>query len=242
VLNYDFAVHFIKIVTKKNIIVVEDEPDILDVLCYNLKKEGFGVESSMNGSQGLALIQQTRPDLVLLDLMLPGMDGLEICRQLKQQKRTRQIPIIMVTAKGEESDVVLGLGIGADDYIAKPFSPKELVARVRAVIRRSEGNQPQTDVIQVDGLLIDADKHKVTLNDAEIKFTATEFRLLHFLASNPGRVFSRELLLDRAFGSDVVVVDRNVDVHIRAIRKKIDSKQDFIETVRGVGYRFRDMD
>jgi phosphate regulon transcriptional regulator PhoB len=229
-------------VIKKKIVVVEDEPDILDVLCYNLSKEGFEVERSMNGSQGLALIQDAVPDLVLLDLMLPGMDGLEICRRLKQQKCTRQIPIIMVTAKGEERDVVLGLDIGADDYIAKPFSPKELVARVKAVIRRSAVSQQQTNLVRVDGLLIDTDKHKVTLKGIEIKFTATEFRLLHALASNSGRVFSRELLLDKAFGSDVVVVDRNIDVHIRAIRKKIDPDQYFIETIRGVGYRFRDTD
>lgn len=188
------------------------------------------------------VVVEDEPDI--LDLMLPGIDGLEICQQLKAQVKTQNIPIIMVTAKGEESDVVLGLGIGADDYIAKPFSPKELIARVRAVIRRSEVNRPgvQNEAIVVGPLLIDANKHKVSVDDTEIKLTATEFRLLHYLASNPGRVFSRELLLDQAFGNDVAVVDRNIDVHIRAIRKKMDPYQYFIETIRGVGYRFREME
>jgi len=226
------------------IVVVEDEPDILEVLSYNLKREGFKVKSALDGSRGLELIQQQLPDLVLLDLMLPGMDGLQICQQLKQQASTQNIPIIIVTAKGEESDVVLCLGVGADDYIAKPYSPKELIARVKAVIRRSELNsqQPQTTAILIDRLHIDANKHKVTLGSTEVKLTATEFRLLHYLASHPGRVFSRELLLNQAFGSDADVVDRNIDVHIRAIRKKIDPDQHFIETIRGVGYRFREMD
>lgn len=232
------------IVSKKKIVVVEDEPDILEVISYNLKREGFKVKSALDGSRGLELIQQQLPDLVLLDLMLPGMDGLQICQQLKQQASTQNIPIIMVTAKGEESDVVLGLGVGADDYIAKPFSPKELIARVKAVIRRSKLNsqQPQTTAILIDQLHIDANKYKVTLDGTEVKLTATEFRLLHYLASHPGRVFSRELLLNQAFGSDADVVDRNIDVHVRAIRKKIDPDQYFIETIRGVGYRFREMD
>lgn len=228
----------------KQIVVVEDEPDILEVLSYNLKREGFEVETSLDGAKGLDLIQQKLPDLVLLDLMLPGMDGLDICRHLKSNGRTQHIPIIMVTAKGEESDVVLGLGIGADDYIAKPFSPKELIARVKAVLRRGAKSESltQKDRIVVDGLMVDASKYKVLLDESEIKLTATEFRLLHYLASHPGQVFSREQLLDRAFGNDVVVVDRNIDVHIRAIRKKIGDGQYFIETIRGVGYRFKDLD
>ena len=233
-----------RIVSKKKIVVVEDEPDILEVLSYNLKREGFKVKSAMDGSRGLELIQQQLPDLVLLDLMLLGMDGLQICQQLKQHASTQNVPIIMVTAKGEESDVVLGLGVGADDYIAKPFSPKELIARVKAVIRRSGLNsqQPQTTAIVIDRLQIDANKHKVMLDKTEVKLTATEFRLLHYLASHPGRVFSRELLLNQAFGNDADVVDRNIDVHVRAIRKKIDPDQYFIETIRGIGYRFREMD
>ncbi len=227
----------------KKIVVVEDEPDILEVLSYNLKREGFEVATSLDGAKGLDLIQQKMPDLVLLDLMLPGMDGLDICRHLKSNSRTQHIPIIMVTAKGEESDVVLGLGIGADDYVAKPFSPKELVSRIKAVLRRAATSEPltQKEYIVVDELVIDASKYKVLLNDNEIKLTATEFRLLHYLASHPGRVFSREQLLNHTFGNDAEVVDRNVDVHIRAIRKKIGDDPYFVETIRGVGYRFKEL-
>ena len=230
--------------SKKQIIVVEDEPDILDVLNYNLQREGFEVRTCENGADSLELIFRVMPDLILLDLMLPGMEGLEVCRQLKSDNRSTHIPIIMVTAKGEESDIVLGLGLGADDYIVKPFSPKELIARVKAVLRRvvGESDLKVKQVITIDELLLDANKHKVTLGKKEAKLTATEFRLLHYLACNPGRVFSREQLLDQAFRNDVVVVDRNIDVHVRAIRKKIDPDQHYLETIRGVGYRFRDVD
>jgi len=229
---------------QKQIVIVEDEPDILDVLSYNLKREGYDVATSQNGAQGLDLIQRLKPNLVLLDLMLPGMDGLDVCRNLKNSRSTANIPVIMLTAKGEESDVVLGLGIGADDYIPKPFSPKELVARVKAVMRRAgqKDDLPLDLVIEFEQLRIDASKHKVMVGDKVIKLTATEFRLLYYLASHPGRVYSREQLLDQAFGGDVVVVDRNIDVHIRAIRKKLESDQKFIETIRGVGYRFKDLD
>ncbi|MEH6638704.1 MAG: response regulator transcription factor [Porticoccaceae bacterium] len=225
-----------------HIVVVEDESDILEVLSYNLRREGFEVSSSLDGAQGLELIQQQLPDLVLLDLMLPGIDGLEICRRLRSNPASQHIPIVMVTAKGEESDVVLGLGIGADDYLVKPFSPKELIARVKAVLRRASAGAEAAGEqrVLIDGLDIDVSKYKVALNGEEIKFTATEFRLLHYLASHPGRVFSREQLLDRGFSNDAIVVDRNIDVHIRAIRKKLGDDQNFIETIRGVGYRFKD--
>jgi len=228
----------------KSIVVVEDEPDILEVLSYNLRREGFEVATSDDGEKGLKLIQGNRPDLVLLDLMLPGMDGLDICRSLKSDPTTGHIPIIMVTAKDEESDLVLGLGLGADDYVTKPFSPKELVARVKAVLRRGHPDQQTTNKerIEIDGLVLEADKHKVSLNGEVVKFTATEFRLLHYLASNPGRVFSREQLIIQASGDGVVLVDRNIDVHVRAIRKKVDPTQYFVETIRGVGYRFKEID
>tara|TARA_B110000858_G_scaffold198281_1_gene263699 strand:+ start:2094 stop:2789 length:696 start_codon:yes stop_codon:yes gene_type:complete len=230
--------------TETHIVIVEDEPDILDVLSYNLKREGFRITAVQDGSKGLDLVQIELPDLVLLDLMLPGMDGLDICRQLKNSERTQNIPVIMLTAKGEESDIVLGLGIGADDYITKPFSPKELIARVKAVLRRFDpaSNTNPDQIIEVDQLSIDINKHRISLSGSDIKLTASEFRLLYYLASNPGRVFSREQLLDQAFGSNVVVVDRNIDVHIRGIRKKIDPDQSYIETIRGVGYRFKDLD
>jgi len=224
----------------KQIVVVEDEPDILEVLCYNLKREGYKVAESLDGSQGLALIQQLLPDLVLLDLMLPGLDGLEICRSLKSDPRTQHIPIIMVTAKGEESDVVLGLGMGADDYIPKPFSPRELIARVKAVIRRGEvvANMLESEVIEHGELKIDLNKHQVTFGAEIIKLTASEFRLLACLAGHPGQVFSREQLLNHTSGDNVVVIDRNIDVHIRSIRKKLGEDKPYIETIRGIGYRF----
>lgn len=231
----------------KQIVVVEDEPDILEVLCYNLEREGLKVFKSLDGAEGLALIKQKIPDLVLLDLMLPSMDGLEICRQLKANPLTQDIPIIMVTAKGEESDVVLGLGIGADDYIPKPFSPRELIARVKAVIRRGARSQQNSvkDVIEINSpafgcLEVDNSKHLVMLDKENIKMTASEFRLLFCLASQPGRVFSREQLLNHTLGDNVVVIDRNIDVHIRSIRKKLGDEKPFIETIRGIGYRFLD--
>ena len=229
--------------TQKSIVIVEDEPDILEVLSYNLRREGFYVSTSDDGAEGLKLIQDTKPDLVLLDLMLPNIDGLDICRTMKSDQTTTHIPIIMVTAKSEESDVVLGLGLGADDYVIKPFSPKELVARVKVVLRRGLAAQQSeyNERIEVDGLILEPDKHKVTLNSEVIKFTATEFRLLHYLACHPGRVFTRAQLLAKAAGDDVVLVDRNIDVHIRSIRKKVDPSQTFIETIRGAGYRFKEI-
>ena len=229
--------------SKKKIVIVEDEPDILEVLSYNLKREGYDVSATLDGIQGLELIEKVEPDLVLLDLMLPGMDGLEICRHVKSNNKLAKIPIIMVTAKGEESDVVLGLGIGADDYIAKPFSPRELVARVKAAIRRSSvlEERGKSEIVEVDGLVVDETKFSVSYQGNPIKFTATEFRLLNQLANNPGRVFSREQLLNHASGHDVVIVDRNIDVHIRSIRKKLPDDVQFIETIRGIGYRFVDV-
>jgi DNA-binding response OmpR family regulator len=229
-------------VSKKKIVVIEDEPDILEVLSYNLKREGYDVSTASDGAKGVALIKREAPDLVLLDLMLPGMDGVEICSTIKKYPQTQGTLIIMVTAKGEESDIVLGLGVGADDYITKPFSPKELIARVKAVLRRGVlvEKVATKDKIELGDLTIDSIKYKVSIAGKEVKLTATEFRLLHYLASNPGRVFSREQLLNRALGDDVVIVDRNIDVHIRGIRKKLDVDPPLIETIRGVGYRMAD--
>jgi len=229
-------------VSKKKIVVIEDEPDILEVLSYNLKREGYEVYPASDGHRGLSLIRKESPDLVLLDLMLPGMDGVEICGAIKKDPQTQGTLIIMVTAKGEESDIVLGLGVGADDYISKPFSPKELIARVKAVLRRGVlvEKTATRDKIELGELVIDSIKHKVEIAGREVKLTATEFRLLHYLASYPGRVFSREQLLNRALGDDVVIVDRNIDVHIRGIRKKMEVDPPLIETIRGVGYRMAD--
>ena len=224
------------------IVIIEDESDILEVIAYNLKREGFEVFESQDGEDGLLKIEAHTPDLVILDLMLPTIDGIELCRKLKSDPVTRSVPIIMVTAKGEESDIVLGLGVGADDYVTKPFSPKELIARVKAVIRRGKlkddaGTQER---IETGGLVIDLKRFEVRVDDRPVKFTATELRLLHFLASHPGRVFTRDYLLSRVIGDDAIVIDRNIDVHIRSIRKKIGSHREFVETVRGVGYRFCD--
>ena len=220
---------------------MEDEADILEVIDYNLSKEGFDVSSSTDGLEGLAFVQKEIPDLVLLDLMLPGMDGIEICRTLKADSATRSISIIMVTAKGEESDIVLGLGIGADDYVLKPFRPRELIARVKSVLRRGRlKEEVNEDIVSIDGMAIDCNRHEVRLEGKKINLTAMEFKLLHFLASHPGRVFTREHILNNVSSEDAYIIDRNIDVHIRSIRKKLDKQRDLIETIHRVGYRFRD--
>jgi len=224
------------------IVVIEDEEDILEVIAYNLRREGFEVTTSTSGEDGLAKIDRAAPNLVILDLMLPEIDGLDLCRKLKADPVTQAVPIIMVTAKGEESDVVLGLGMGADDYMVKPFSPKELVARVKAVLRRSRNlpEKERKDRIVRDGVVIDPQRHDVRVDGESIVLTATEFRLLHFLAAHPGRVFTRDQLLTRVIGEEAIVIDRNIDVHVRAIRKKLGEQRQLIETIRGVGYRFKD--
>lgn len=222
------------------IIVVEDETDIREVLVYNLKREGYEVIDSDNGEKALKMIRQQQPDLILLDLMLPGLDGLQICRRLKNEEETRDIPIIMVTAKGEESDIVAGLEIGADDYVTKPFSTRELLARTQAVLRRRQhGNGAGGgEKITWPGLEIDPVKHEIKVEGKAISFTLTEFKLLYFLAANPGRVFTRDHLISRIMGEDNFVVDRNIDVHIQAVRKKLGPMRQMIETIRGIGYRF----
>jgi DNA-binding response OmpR family regulator len=226
----------------EKIMVIEDEPDILEVIEYNLNREGYKVITSRDGEQGLQKTRRETPDLLVLDLMLPNLDGIEICRRLKSDPVTNSIPIIMVTAKREESDVVLGLGVGADDYIAKPFSPRELVARVKAVLRRGKLKEEQGagDRIVHAGLIIDSLSHKIIIDGGEVPFTATEFKLLKLLASHPGRVFSRDEIIIRVLGDDSAVTERNIDVHVKMVRKKLGQYRDRIETVRGTGYRFRD--
>lgn len=226
----------------KKIVVVEDETDILELLSYNLQKEGFRVVCVRDGEQALQTIQKENPELILLDLMLPGVDGLEVCRRVRQDPTTRNIPIIMVTAKGEESDIVAGLSIGADDYIPKPFSPRELVARVKAVLRRGvwKEGQPTAGRLERGDLTIDAEKFEAKVKGTTLILTATEFRLLQFLATHPGRVFTREQLLNRVIGESAIVTDRNIDVHIQSVRKKMGTCRDMIETIRGIGYRFKE--
>ena len=227
---------------RETIVVIEDETDILDVIEYNLAREGYRVRTFRDGEDGLEAVRRSAPDLVVLDLMLPGLDGLEICRRLKQDPVTRGIPIVMVTAKGEETDAVLGLGVGADDYVRKPFSPKELVARVATVLRRGGLREEAGAAARVErgGLVIDTARHEVKIDGERVRCTATELRLLHFLASHPGRVFTRDHLLSRVIGEDAVVLDRNIDVHVGSLRKKLGQYRECVETVRGVGYRFAD--
>ena len=227
--------------SRNKIVVIEDEPDIVEVLSYNLKREGYNVSSTLRGDEGLNLVRNQSPNLVILDLMLPGMDGLSICQQLKSDSLVRDIPIIIISAKGEESDVVIGLETGADDYLTKPFSPRELIARVKAVLRRGPTQEDKArERILLGKLVIDVARHEVNVDDELISLTATEFKILHQLASQSGRAFTREQLLNRVVGLGVVVVDRNIDVHIRALRKKLGDASDMIQTIRGVGYRLVD--
>ena len=223
-----------------SIVIVEDEDDIIDVLVYNLTREGYRAIPVKRGDEGVNVIRRELPDLVILDLMLPGMDGLSVCQQLKADDLTKDIPIIIVSAKGEDTDVVIGLGFGADDYVAKPFSPRELLARIKVVLRRKQDSEPvsESERLVYDELTIDSTRHEVLVSDELVKLTATEFRILYQLASNPGKAFTRVQILNRVVGDRVIVVDRNIDVHIRSVRKKLGTAAVMIETIRGIGYRF----
>lgn len=228
----------------ETILLIEDDSDISELVQYNLEREGFKVYTSGDGEIGLGQASQILPDLIVLDLMLPSQDGLSVCRKLRANPETQEIPIIMLTAKSEESDVVIGLEMGADDYVTKPFSPKELLARVRAVLRRPRMSAASAATQEgrrtVGPVTIDPDRHEVFLHSAPLQLTLAEYRLLSTLTSRPGRVFTREQLLEKITGGEAYVIDRNVDVHIRAIRKKLDTDADFIVTVRGVGYKCRE--
>lgn len=226
---------------RERILVIEDEPDIRELVEFNLQREGFRVSGAESGEEGLEKVRNEFPDAILLDLMLPRMSGIEVCQRIKGDPDLRAIPVIMVTAKDDVDDVVAGLEAGADDYITKPFSPKELVARVKAVVRRGtwDDARPRERIV-FEGVIINAASHDVLINGETVPFTATEFRLLHYLACNPARVFTRDHLLGRVLGNTSGVIDRNIDVHVGAIRRKLAGHRDLIETVRGVGYRFRD--
>jgi two-component system phosphate regulon response regulator PhoB len=226
----------------KLILIVDDEPDLLVTLDYNLKKEGFQTRTAANGKAALeAALQEPLPDLVLLDLMLPDMSGTEVCRTLRSQEATRSIPVVMLTAKGEEIDRVVGFEVGADDYVIKPFSVRELVLRVQAVLRRSETQDPATSERIVFGeLSLDPASHKVTLADEEIPLTALEFKLLHCFISRKGRVQTRDSLLSEVWGINAEQTTRTVDTHVKRLREKLGDAGRFIETLRGVGYRFRE--
>jgi two-component system alkaline phosphatase synthesis response regulator PhoP len=224
----------------RKILIVEDDRDVVELLKYNLEKEGFRVGYATDGNTALTHVRRFVPDLLILDLMLPGLDGLEICRQMRQIDQFASLPILMLTARAEEADRVVGLEIGADDYVTKPFSVRELIARVRSLLRRREAAGAQRSVVQQGLLTIDPQTHRVTVGNKPVELSALEFRLLYFLASNAGMVFSRGQLLDRVWGSDRSVTPRSVDVYVRRIREKIESQSApaYLETVHGVGYRF----
>jgi two-component system phosphate regulon response regulator PhoB len=225
---------------KATILIIDDEKDLIELVRYNLEKEGYDAIAAADGQAGLEIAQRHKLDLIVLDLMMPGMDGLEVCRRLRADGRTSRIPVIMLTAKATEADRVVGLELGADDYITKPFSPRELVARVKAILRRTTTQAEPEQVIRHGDLSIDVVRHEVKFNDRAVSLTATEFRILQFLASKPGRVLSRDDIIDAALGRDANVFDRTIDVHITAIRRKLGKGADQIETIRGFGYKFRD--
>ena len=225
---------------KGTILVIDDEPDLVELVQFNLKKDGYEVIVANDGQSGVDIALKHVPNLIVLDLMMPGIDGLEVCRQLRADSRTRGIPMIMLTAKAEEADRIVGLELGADDYVTKPFSPRELVARVRALLRRSTSSQESPTVIRQGELLIDLSRHEVSYEGNQIVLTPTEFRILHFMAARPGRVLSREQIIDAAVGNEMAVFDRTIDVHIAAIRKKLGKAGERVETIRGFGYKWRE--
>jgi len=228
----------------KKILVVDDEKDIVELLQYNLENENYKVDFAYSGEKCLEKVKVNPPDLILLDLMLPEIDGLDVCKILKNAPETSSIPIIMLTAKGDETDIVLGLELGADDYIPKPFRLRELLARIKAVLRRSMEKAAPTEkdenIIHFKNLVVDLEKYQVTLNGKMLHLTSTEFKLLVFLISNPGKVFTRDQLLNHVWSEDSFIIDRAVDVHIRRLRQKLLTAKDYIITIRGVGYRFEE--
>jgi two-component system alkaline phosphatase synthesis response regulator PhoP len=226
----------------KKILIIEDDDHIIELLKFNVESNGYAVSVAMDGHEGLNKAVNELPDLILLDLMLPGIDGIDICNKLKNKDRTKDIPIIMLTAKGHETDKILGLEIGADDYITKPFSVRELMTRIKVVFRRytADISQEKEAKIKVGSLEIDHEKHEVTLDSKIVKLTLKEYQLLEYLAENRGKVLSRNALLDRVWGYDYFGETRTVDVHIRHLRKKIeDDNAELIETIRGVGYKIK---
>ena len=226
---------------KEKILVVDDEEDIIELLRFNLSREGYQVSSAASGEDALTLVRSEIPNLLLLDLMLPGIDGLEVARRLKNNSNTMKIPIVMLTAKGEEPDIVTGLELGADDYVTKPFSPRVLVARVKAVLRRKVMDLPEeTASFQVHDLVIQPGRHEVLVDGKHVDLTFTEFAVLNHLARRPGWVFTRYQIVDAVRGTDYPVTDRSVDVQIVGLRKKLGPAGKYIETVRGVGYRFKE--
>ena len=225
---------------KGKILIVEDDRDIVEMVEYNLREEGYATVSALNGEDGVNSARKERPDLIILDIMLPVMDGFEVCRALKSDEATARIPIIILSAKSQETDKVVGLELGADDYVTKPFSPRELIARIRAIMRRG-AEQQAGSILEKGDIIIDSAKHKVIVGGEEIQLTTTEFKLLEYMARRPGVVMSRYQILDSVSGDDAVVCDRTVDAHVKSLRHKLGKAKDYIETVRGAGYRFKEM-
>ncbi len=227
-------------VSKVNILIVDDEEDVLELVRYNLNKEGYRIETATSGEEALAKARTIQPSLIILDLMLPGIDGLQVCKNLKSETKTQNIPVIMLTAKGEESDVVGGLELGADDYITKPFSPKVLIARVRRILQRTIASDLEKVSVKIHELVITPSRREVLINNIPVELTFTEFNTLYLLAKRPGQVFTRYQIVDAIRGEDYIVTDRAIDVQMVSLRKKLGPCGKYIETVRGVGYRFRD--
>lgn len=223
-----------------SILIIEDEKPLVEVLTYNLQKEGFAVSAATDGQTGLRKAQLHLPDLVILDLMLPVSDGLEVCRQLRADARTRHIPVLMLTARSEEVDEIVGFRMGADDYVTKPFKVKPLIQRVKALLRRSAPEPAEQDRIARQGIEVDRVRHRATVEGRQLDLTPTEFRLLLALIRQPGRAFSRHELIDVCLGDNVTVLDRTIDVHVKSLRQKLSDHASLVETVRGVGYRFRE--
>ena len=225
---------------RTRVLVVDDEPDLLELVHYNLTKAGYEVACVLSGEEALAHVRSSTPDLIVLDVLLPGLDGLEICKALRRNPTTAGIPIIMLTARSEDADVVAGLELGADDYLTKPFSPRVLLARIKAVLRRQQGEAADAEMTVVyDDVVIHPGRYEVRAGDQMVNLTPTEFHILHFLARRPGWVFTRYQIVDAVRGEDAEVTERSVDVHVAAIRRKLGEHRDLIETLRGVGYRFR---
>lgn len=220
------------------ILVVDDEPDLLELVRFNLTQAGFQVTTAASGREALEQLKSATPDLVVLDLMLPDISGNDICRQIRSDPALADLPIVMLTARSEEVDRVVGFELGADDYVPKPFSPRELMLRVRAVLRRRAGAPAAGPSIEHGVLRVDPERHRCFVNDEEIELTAKEFRLLSTLMARPGRVMTRERLLDEVWGSEITVTTRTIDTHLKRLREKLGAAGDLIETVRGVGYRF----
>ncbi len=226
---------------KETILIVDDEEDIVELIKFNLINEGYSILEAMSGEQAIKIANQQKPDLMVLDLMLPGIDGLEVTKYLRKNKETELMPIVMLTAKGEESDIITGLELGANDYISKPFSPKVLIARIRSILRRrNKDGEKKSQVKQEGDLMIDSARHRVSIKDERLDLTLSEFELLSFLANKKGWVFTRNQIVDAIRGENYAVTERSIDVVVVGLRKKMKNYASLIETVRGVGYRFKE--